>query len=273
MSKLVFLDIDGTIRSYDGTIPDSTVEAIARAQANGHKICINSGRPYFQITDLLPGLSFDGIIAGTGSYVTYGGECLAHKVITQFTYLALCHYLLEHDCVFHLMTYKSQYVLRQCLPGFESLGEDLSRTSGISLADLAKNLPTVLDSPLDACEIEKILFISKSLSVEEIQKQWDTCFYIVPSSIPCPGYLSGEITPKHVTKSAGMRRIMERSGHSLQDVIAIGDSDNDIDMIRYAGLGIAMGNANDLTKAAADYVTTPLKEDGIYHAFAYAGLL
>ncbi len=273
MSKIIFLDIDGTIRSFDGTIPDSAREAIIKARQNGHKVCLSSGRPYFQVADMLPGLTFDGIISGSGSYVFYEGECLRHKYITEFSYLVLCSYLLQHGCVFELMTHSNYFLLRQSVEEFQLIGREIQASLGENAKKFVDSLPIVIDSLLDVYAIEKILFFSDTLSMEELKATWDTCFYIVPSSIPCGGKIAGEITPAVVTKAAGISSILEVSGFEKADVIAIGDSDNDIDMIQLAGRGIAMGNGNDAVKAVADYVTLPLAEDGLYHAFVHEGLI
>lgn len=273
MGKIIFLDIDGTIRNFDGSIPDSAREAIAKARKNGHKVCVSSGRPYFQIPDLLPGLAFDGVIAGSGSYVTFEEECLRHKYITQFTYLALCNYLLQHGCVFELMTHKNNYILRQSVNDFLLIEQNIQAAIGENAAKFVDSPPVILDSLLDVYEIEKILFFSDTLSLEDVKHTWDTCFYIVASSVPCGERISGEITPSTVTKAAGISSILEKSGHTKSEVVAIGDSDNDIEMLQLAGRGIAMGNGNDAVKAAADYVTLPLNKDGLYHAFVHEGLI
>ncbi len=271
--KLVFLDIDGTIRNFNGTIPESAKTAIRKARENGHKVCISSGRPLFQIAPVLPDMEFDGIISGSGSYVTYEGECLRHKFITQFTYLSLCEYLIKHNCVFELMTHKGSYILRQCAAEFEQISKDIQHALGENAKKLVSTPPSLITSPLDAFEIEKMLFFSDTLSLEDLKETWGTCFYIVPSSIPCGGKIAGEISPVVVNKAEGIRSILDVCGLEKDDVIAIGDSDNDIEMLQFAGCGIAMGNGNDAVKAVADYVTKPLNEDGLYQAFAYAGLL
>ena len=63
--------------------------------------------------------------------------------------------------------------------------------------------------------------------------------------------------------------MIEYYGYSRDEIAAIGDGYNDISMIRYAGLGIAMGNANDKVKEAADYVTDSMEQDGLLHAVQY----
>ena len=84
---------------------------------------------------------------------------------------------------------------------------------------------------------------------------------------------AGTITPNYITKAEGIRLILKERNGQREDAVAIGDNDCDIEMIRYAGTGIAMGNGSENIKAAADYVTAPLKEDGVWKAFEHLGLL
>ena len=79
MGKIVFLDIDGTIRGFDGHVPDSAAAAIRQARAAGHKVLISSGRPLCQIEPGIIDIGFDGIISGSGSYVLYEGKCVRHE--------------------------------------------------------------------------------------------------------------------------------------------------------------------------------------------------
>jgi hydroxymethylpyrimidine pyrophosphatase-like HAD family hydrolase len=69
-----------------------------------------------------------------------------------------------------------------------------------------------------------------------------------------------------IRKASGMCLIADHLNCANEDIIAFGDGPNDIDMLEYAGIGIAMGNAGDVTKAAADMITDRIDEDGIYRA-------
>lgn len=272
MKKIIFLDIDGTIRDFDGYIPDSARQAIAAARANGHKLCICTGRPYCHIEPRILEMDFDGVISGSGSYVIYEGECVRHKYITQFTYIALCNYLLENQCTMELHTHEESYLLRQNLKDYEKI----SREVQAKLGDNAQRLtapPQLIDSLLDVQKIEKILFFSNKLSLDELKKTWDTSFYIVPTSIPCSSRYAGEITPVTVNKAEAIKSILLAGELDPSSVIAIGDSDNDIEMLQLAARGIAMGNGNQAARDAADYVTAPLREDGLYKAFLQEGLI
>lgn len=272
MKKIIFIDIDGTIRDFDGYIPASAKEAIQTARSNGHKVCICTGRPYCHIEPRVLEIGFDGVIAGSGSYALYEGSCVRHKYITQFTYIALCEYLLTNRCAIELHTYKESYLPRQVLPEYEKIGQEFQEKMG-SDAKKFTMPPVIIDSLLDVQKIEKILYFSNDLSNEQIKEKWGTSFYIVPTSIPCNRKYAGEITPSIVNKAEGMKSIMEAGGFQREDVIALGDSDNDIEMLQLAGLGIAMGNGNQAAKEAADYVTGALREDGLYQAFQKEGLI
>ena len=82
MGKIVFLNIDGTIRDFDGIIPDSAIKAIHMARENGHKVCISTGRTYTRIDKEILDIGFDGIISSSGGYVEYEGECISHRYFT-----------------------------------------------------------------------------------------------------------------------------------------------------------------------------------------------
>ena len=75
-----------------------------------------------------------------------------------------------------------------------------------------------------------------------------------------------DVTAKGNTKQNGIDQIIRHFGIKLEETMAFGDGGNDISMLRHAGIGVAMGNANDNVKAVADYVTTSVDEDGIAHA-------
>ena len=84
---------------------------------------------------------------------------------------------------------------------------------------------------------------------------------------------AAEITPPDVSKARGIQAVLKASGFARQDVIGVGDSTNDLEMLSLAGRGIAMGNAPESVKEKADYVTDPVKEEGIWKAFVHEGLI
>lgn len=111
-------------------------------------------------------------------------------------------------------------------------------------------------------EIEQIDFYCGAEETEKLRERFGGSFSIVP----------GEITPKGISKASGIREYMELCG-GIADTVAFGDSENDITMIEFAGVGIAMGNACDELKRAADLVTDCVDRDGLAKGFELLNLI
>ena len=82
-----------------------------------------------------------------------------------------------------------------------------------------------------------------------------------------------DIIPREGGKSAGIQKYLDDQGIDRSETMAFGDGENDMDMLRFAGVGVAMGNACDAVKAAADYVTDTVDNDGIEKALRHFGLI
>jgi hydroxymethylpyrimidine pyrophosphatase-like HAD family hydrolase len=98
-------------------------------------------------------------------------------------------------------------------------------------------------------------------------------FDVIQMSVKGLGDSSGEIGINGITKATGMQHYLDYRGMSRDDTVAIGDGTNDFEMIEFANIGIAMGNACDELKRRADMVTLSINDDGIYHAFTKLGLI
>ena len=82
-----------------------------------------------------------------------------------------------------------------------------------------------------------------------------------------------DIVPKGISKSVGMESLLTYFGIGRDETIAFGDGGNDVEMLQFAKIGVAMGNANDCVKQSADYVTTSVDDDGIYNAMLHFGII
>lgn len=270
MDKVIFLDIDGTIRNFDGTIPATAAKAIRKARQNGHEAVINTGREYFRIEKEILDIGFDGVIASSGGYVEYKGEKIVHKYFTQLAYIELMRDLLEQHCIVEMGNSKESYLLRDSLPGYQKvLDQVLPRRD----ADKSIIMPVLVESLLDVPEVEKMVVFGSGDTSREILSKWGYSFHITDFRIPGSGMWAGEITPNYSTKAEGMRQILKIKEYNREDAVAVGDSNNDIEMIRYAGTGVAMGNGTEWVKEIADYVTAPIMEDGLWKAFVHLGLV
>lgn len=272
MGKIVFLDIDGTIRGFNGHVPDSAVRAIKLAREGGHEVFISSGRPMCQISPEIMAIGFDGVISGSGSYVIYHGKCIRHEYFSKALYEEIAEVLLENNCLMEFHYCGKSSILRSQEKAFCRLAEGIQKLLG-DKAEKIVEMPGIVENIGALEKVEKILYFSDNFSNEDVKNRWEKLLYVVPLSFPNTKKWGGEISPASVNKAEGIKSILDVSGHSLCDTIAVGDSENDIEMLKLAALGIAMGNGTPAAKAAADAVTDEVENDGLYKAFLMAGLI
>lgn len=102
MPRIVFLDIDGTLVTYENVLPDSAVAAIHAARTNGHRVYLTTGRSRAEIYEHLWDIGLDGLIGGNGSYVEDAGEVLLHQTISRDDCRAIVDWLHGRGCEFYL---------------------------------------------------------------------------------------------------------------------------------------------------------------------------
>lgn len=258
--KALFFDIDGTIWNRQNYIPESTRKAFEILRQNGHKTFINTGRSmaYIQYDPLLS-LGFDGIISGCGTMIEYNGNILKEEKIDLS--------LLEHSILI-----ARKYGFRPILEGKDYLYMDESEFGqdpyGMKLKrELGDRLLTIEDEwgKWDVCKFAcDMTGADKEGCFRALEPYYDFMVhndYVV------------EIVPKGNHKGQGIVEVCNYLGINVEDSYAFGDGANDIGMFKAAGTAVAMGNASEIAKEHADYVTTTLEEDGIWNACKYFGLL
>ena len=260
MRKAVFFDIDGTLWDFYNQIPESTVEAIRALRKNGNYafICSGRARAYIQHPDLFA-IGFDGVVAGCGTHVELNGDRIYEKLI-------------DRELAIHTVKTVRRYGFRPILEGPEYLymddadfadepyGQKLKREMGDKLKSITDHY--------GEWEINKLSCATNDADREGCFAALEQYYtYLIHNSAVV------EIVPKGHTKATGMDVVCQALGIDRADTFAVGDSVNDLAMLQHAGVGIAMGNGSPEAKAAADYVTTDLNEDGIYNAMVHFGLI
>ena len=125
--------------------------------------------------------------------------------------------------------------------------------------------------------LESLDYFGADITVEEVQAIFEErmpgYFQVTGSSFGEDHTYCGEITRRGITKGTGMEKMLAHFGMSQQDSIGVGDGMNDIDMLRYAEIAVAMGNSVGPLKALADHVTDPIDQDGLWNGFHKLGLI
>lgn len=262
--KLVFFDIDGTLWDERQRIPESTKEAVAALQKNGHKAVICSGRTRGFIRDPeLLAMNFDGIVAGCGTMIEYGKDgVIFHHLIDDETALSVVE--LIYRCGFGAIL-EGPKCLYLDAEDFVDL-PDVGYVAAVAKA-MGRDAKSIKGS-WGKWEMNKfsvsINHETKKAFFEALDDKFDFIFH---------NEQVAEIVPKGFDKAKGMARLCEYAGIDPADTFAFGDSVNDIGMLTFAGTGVAMGNSHPDAAAAADYVTAPLWEDGVAKALKHFDLI
>ncbi|MBQ8509710.1 MAG: HAD family hydrolase [Clostridia bacterium] len=283
MSKYIFLDIDGTLVDFDNTMPDSAREALLAAQKNGHKIFLCTGRLSAQIYPwLLEAIPFDGIISSSGANVICGGKSVWNAHIPPEKMVLLAKKLREHGAIYCCHT--NEHILTRWLPEVYEIfmAKGLTKEEIDPLFCMAQDIDVTAEAAKGVdLGIEKAVYYHADLPLDGMRKALAPDFIIDGYSYGGLPDTCGEITLAGVSKARGIEELTKvlgiatgnAPGIARADTIAVGDGSNDLAMVRWCGVGVAMGNASDELKAAADLVTSPLREDGIARAFHRLGLV
>ncbi len=257
MIKAIFLDIDGTLVSFNTKkIIDSTIEALKMAHQRGIKIFIATGRPNAFINNITPiqelGL-IDGYVTMNGSYCFVGDEVIFKNPIPKDEARAIAEFCEKENftCVF---VGEKRVAVRNPTPLFINNFYTLLHVNEIPI--------TTLDDALSFETFQLSPFFSK-------EQEGDVIEHIPGCEVGrwCDDF--ADIGAKGNTKQLGIDKMIAHFGISLDETMAIGDGGNDISMLKHAAIGVAMGNADDTVKAAANYVTKSVDEGGIAHALRH----
>lgn len=250
--RIFFFDWDGTLSIGNRPVSDADRSALKSLQRQGHRLFLCTGRARGYLLPEALEFGFDGIIAGAGTHIVAGERELLCETIPPSILRPLVSLFLEsgQGCILEsaagmVLIHMGNAYASFHLPVIEKI-EDFDA--------LSRQYP-----------INKFsLFGERRPGVEEALDAYLTL-------IPNDGY--AEVLPKGCCKSAGMRLVLEDAGLTREDSVAFGDSTNDTDMLIYAGIGVAMGNAPDEVKAAADFVTGTCEESGVAGALHNLGFL
>ena len=256
MIKALFFDIDGTLVSFNThKIAQSTIDGLNIAKERGIKIFISTGRPLSFINNLgdIEHL-IDGYITTNGSYNFMGKSVISMHSIPQEEVLTLVDYLNKHEYPAILVGTDNTAVINH-KPIVDRIVID---TLNITNIDFSITAEAVLQ--------QDILQITPFIT----QEQQDI---IMPQIPHCtserwhPEFI--DTVNKQASKGKALSDIVAYNDLLISETMAFGDGGNDISMLLKAGVGVAMGNANDNVKTIANYVTSSVDDDGIYKALKH----
>ena len=255
--KLMAVDIDGTLLDSQNVLRDETVTAIRLGVEKGLLFTIATGRPIQGVEQYnkrlsldLPYITYNGamVVMGESKEILYE-QCLSFEDAKNIWALGL-------SCGTTIIVWSKNNLYVSALDGRAKKYGELARTPPVLMDDLEAVLKAGATKMLWYDEAENIARFETELAGRLGEG--------VNFHTSKPIFL--EFVDRKASKAIAMQKLGEHFGISREEMIAIGDGDNDLSMIEYAGLGIAMSNAKDSVKKRADYITLSNDEHGVAHA-------
>ena len=258
--KLLVLDIDGTLTNSKKVITPSTLKALLELQEAGIKVVLASGRPTPGVRPLAQQLQLDKygsfILSYNGAKIT---NCKTNEIIYQNTIPK--HYInklyqaaLKHNV--GIITYEKDSVIAGT--PIDSYMELEARINQIPIK-LVENFTEYV-----TFDVNKCLMIGEGDHLATVEKEMQAEFGEELSIYRSEPFFL-EIMPSQIDKAYSLSKLLDHLAILPEEMICCGDGFNDISMIRYAGLGVAMANAQEKVREIADYITLSNDEDGLVH--------
>ena len=272
MIKLIALDLDGTLLTPEKTISDKTRNALIELQKQGIKLILASGRPtpgLFNEAKKLKMNEYYGYLLsynGAALHVYDSMEVLHSQTLTRDQ----AHRIIEHGHKYSqmtMMTYNDHTLLCENVSAYRVLPEAKMCRIGV---EQVQNLHMAM-----SFDPYKFLFAIEPEKMNELEEEFKKPFEDELSMVLSTPYYM-EVMNKGISKGKTLHKLLDILHLKPENLMAFGDGQNDLEMLKMAGTSVCMGNGDPLCKEVADFVTLRNDEDGIAHAiehFKKEGLL
>lgn len=249
MIKAIFFDIDGTLLSHKSKrIPNSTIDAFKQLREKGVYLFAATGRHMLEMEQLpLECLEFDGYITLNGQLsLNASKEIMDESPIAKEDTMQMVESFNEKKVPIMIVEKNRMY---------------------INFADeQVKEAQELISSPIPEIgnyqgdKIYQFVIYDRDNQAKEIQKKLPNCTMVYWNNDAI------DVIPKDGGKAIGIQNVIKKLGIKREETMAFGDGHNDIDMLQFVGIGVAMGNSSDDVKKEADYITDDIDCDGLYKA-------
>ena len=276
--KIIFLDVDGTITDYENNIPESAKAAIKLARANGHRVYMCTGRSKAENPPEIWEIGFDGMIGGNGCYVEDHDYVVMHQFITLEQCRHIVDWLHSRGLEFYLESNNGLFASENFREASKKTMIEYAKGKGASEEDAEKSADDFADvliygGELYRDDLNKVSFILSSYQdhLDSIEEFPD----LVANTWGGKGEhaLFGDLGVKGIDKAHAVHVLVDYLKADMADTIAVGDAKIDIPMFECCAQSVCMGSGGDEAKAAADWVTTDVDDDGMWNAFVHLGLI
>lgn len=279
--RAVFLDFDGTYADH-GLVPGGHVRAVRAARATGHLVFLCTGRPKSMVPESVLA-ELDGFVAAAGGYVEIGGKVLSDQRFPVDLAARVVSLLDEHDVAYLLEAPEAVYGplgvdrrLAALLIGRIRIPEAANNPASADDDSAAAGprgilAALVMSDDLTDASFSKITCFDAPIPLAAIAERLGPEVAVLPSSIPDMGDSAGELYLARINKAVGIQTVIEHLGIHREQVVAVGDGLNDIEMLEFAGSGVAIEGSDPRVLKVSDHIIPGPQDEGLVSLFAALG--
>ncbi|BCU52212.1 Cof-type HAD-IIB family hydrolase [Staphylococcus auricularis] len=265
--KAIVTDMDDTLLNSDNEVSSATQDYLVKVQEAGYHLILASGRPTEGMLPTARDLQMDRF----GSYlISYnGGQTIkvadesveVSQTIDKDQYDEIIDYL--RDQGFFKATYKDGYIIYEGEHEYMNIESELTGLPMKQVDDIKAYIQE---------EVPKVLGVGYESNIKEAYQSMEDQHFNddIDVTMSKPFFL--EFIAKDVSKGNAIQQLTQKLDFSMEEIVAFGDSTNDLSMLKEVGCGVAMDNASDEVKDIADKVTLSHNDDGIPHALKELGI-
>lgn len=259
--RMAAFDMDGTLLNDEKRITPATIAAIKKAAAAGKVLTMNTGRCLLELTeyiDLLPEVRYVNCLSGALVVDTWTGETIHSAEVPQETVLQLMDLTEDEDVMLHLLS-RASYARTDHILRMDEYQMGVYQPMFLRLCTRLEDVREHYCK--EPFAVSKVNFYHRSVADREVTRR-----RIVEAGIPVTladaEIASLECSPLGVDKGTGLSALAAHLGFTMEDVIVVGDADNDREGLLAAGLPVAMGNATPEIKAICKATVADCNHDG-----------
>ena len=265
----VFVDIDGTLCDSRQRIPDSALKALDQVRARGHRLFACTGRSAPEVYPRFWEVGFEGLVGGAGGYASVGNSVLVDERMPR-EHVDVLTALWEQLDAFYIWQGPDQMGPSE---GYLDFFVPRAGKHPEDWIEYAQSItPFIVDINSGAFTKVTAYVPPEKASMERVTAALPDGYHAIIGSVGAAGYVPFEVVPAHLSKAVGIRAICEHVGIPLTHTVALGDSNNDIEAVATAAVGISIGDDCKTLVDAADIVAPSVSEDGLAWALRAAGL-
>lgn len=267
--RAVFVDIDGTLCDSRQRIPQSATDALREARSNGHRLFACTGRSAPEVYPRFWDVGFEGLVGGAGGYARVGSRVLVDERMPR-EHAEVLTALWEELDAFYIWQGPDQMGPSE---GYLDFFVPRAGTHPEDWIEYAQSITPFIVDVDDGTFTKVTAYVPpEKASLERVTAALPAGYRAIIGSVGAAGYVPFEVVPAHLSKAVGIRAVCEYIGIPLSRTVALGDSNNDVEAVDTAALGISIGNGCEALVKVADIVAPSVSEDGLAWALSAAGL-